>query len=60
MNMFLKSILTNSRLEINKIEKELIDALVLYLTKKDLIVQLHQREEGLEYKIWIILTKIIK
>jgi len=60
MNMFLKSILTNSRMKLSYTEKELVIALSLYLTKKEGIIKIDQDENGIKYKYWLIITKIIK
>jgi len=58
MNIFLKSILTNSRLKIFSNERELLIAISLYLTKKEGVIKLNLDENGIQYKYWIILTKI--
>lgn len=60
MNMFLKSILTNSRMKISRNERELLIALSLYLSKKEGVIKLNLEEKGINYKYWLILTKINK
>jgi hypothetical protein len=60
MDMFLKSILTNSRMKLHTVEKELVIALSLYLTKKEGIIKIDAEEKGIRYRYWLIITKIIK
>jgi len=60
INMFIKSILTNSRMEINRIEANLIEALSLYLTKKEAIRTFFFNENGIKHEQIMILTNISK
>ena len=60
IDMFLKSIFTNSRLKISDNELELLIAISLYLTKKEGVITLNLEEKGITYSYWLIITKINK
>ena len=54
-----KNLLTNSRIRVNLVETELIVALSLYLSKKEIIISLDDNYDGLKSKGWIIITKFL-
>lgn len=59
MNLFMKSLFTNSRLKVSSIEMELIVALSFYLSKKEAVITLNSNQGNMTFKYWTILTKII-
>lgn len=58
-SMFIKSLLTNSRLKLSNTEIELLQAVSLYITKKEGIINLSIPGDKLEYDYLVLLTNII-
>lgn len=58
-SMFLKTLFTNSRLKLSRIEVELLKAISLYLTKKEGIINISANSNGINYDFIVILTNII-
>lgn len=58
IDIFLKSILTNSRLNVNKLESDLLLALSLYMTKQKGILTIDYDKSN-NSKLWILITDFI-
>lgn len=57
-SMFIKSLLTNSRLKLSNTEVELLQAISLYITKKEGIFEFSIPGDKIEYSYLVLLTKI--
>lgn len=58
-SMFIKSLLTNSRLKLSNTEIELLKAISLYITKKEAIINLSITFDKIDYDYLVLITKII-
>ena len=58
-SMFIKSLLTNSRLKLSYTEIELLQAVSLYITKKEGIINLSIPGDKIKSNYLVLLTKII-
>ena len=55
---FIKSLLTNSRLKVSQTEVDLLNAISLYITKKEGIVRIPKELNNIHFEYNVILTKI--
>ena len=58
-SMFIKSLLTNSRLKLSNTEIELLQAISLYITKKEGIINLSIPGDKIKSNYLVLLTNII-
>lgn len=60
IDIFLKSILTNSRMKLSAIELELIISLSLYISKKEGVLKIPINDKGINSVHWFMVHKFIR